>query len=110
MTPSPSPDTDIRVLESVGDKTMKKIIAHGFTSVEKVVETPEAVTDVPGVGAKTAEKLIAEARDYLNAGGIEKQVLAMSVADSAGGVAEVEPGPDVNGLDEAPGVSTDGQS
>ncbi len=116
MTPSTSTDTDIRVLESIGDKTMKKIIAHGFTSLEKVVETPEAVTDVPGVGAKTAEKLIAEARDYLNAEAPaaeiaaaetdptqEKEVLAMSVADSTGGVAEVEPGADVSGLDEAPG-------
>lgn len=115
---TPSTDTDIRVLAGVGEKTLKKLIAHGFTSLEKVVATPDAVTDVPGIGVKTAEKLIAQARDYLATAGSatlgdvaaegvdpvkEKKVVAMSVADGTGGVAEVEPGPDLNGLDEASG-------
>jgi Holliday junction resolvasome RuvABC DNA-binding subunit len=104
---------------------MKKLIAHGFTSLEKIVATPEGVTDVPGVGEKTAEKIVAQARAYLEAASDDsaptagdgksdavvadpaverdEEVLAMSVADGAGGVSDVEPGPDLSGLDEASG-------
>lgn len=128
MTPAPeSTDTNIRELEGIGEKTMKKLIAQGFTSLEKVVETPEAVIAVPGVGEKTAEKIVAQAKAQLAAGGgaeadassaagategagdtedseqKAEEVLAMSVADGTGGVAEVEPGSDLSGLDEASG-------
>ena len=44
---APSAGTDIRVIEGIGEKTMRKLIAHGFTSLEKLVATPETVTDVP---------------------------------------------------------------
>ena len=116
---APSVGTDIRVIEGIGEKTMRKLIAHGFTSLEKVVATPEAVTDVPGVGVKTAEKLVAQARASLGSAETpvisddsapkdgepvnEEEVVAMSVADGTGGIAEVEPRPDLSGLDEASG-------
>ena len=121
---APSAGTDIRVIEGIGEKTMRKLIAHGFTSLEKLVATPETVTDVPGVGDKTAEKLVAQARAHLGVAETPgkpshddkddpapkdgesvnvEEVLATPVADGTGGVAEVEPGPDSSGLDEASG-------
>jgi N utilization substance protein A len=117
----PVAGTDIRVIEGVGEKTMRKLIAYGFTSLEKLVATPEAVTDVSGVGVKTAEKLVAQARAYLSGAETpsndvtdkpapneddpvnDEEVLAMSVAEGTGGVAEAESGSDVSGLDEASG-------
>jgi N utilization substance protein A len=60
-----SAETDVRVLEGIGEKTLKKLIAHGFTSLEKVVASPEAVIEVPGVGDKTAAKLVLSARRHL---------------------------------------------
>ena len=117
----PVAGTDIRVIEGVGEKTMRKLIAYGFTSLEKLVATPESVTDVSGVGVKTAEKLIAQARAYLSGAETpsndvtdksapnegdpinDEEVLAMSVAEGTGGVAEAESGSDLSGLDEASG-------
>ncbi len=109
----PVEGTDIRVIEGVGEKTMRKLIAYGFTSLEKLLATPEAVTDVDGVGVKTAEKLIAQAHAYLGSQDDpappegdpvnEAEVVAMSVAEGTGGVAEAESGPDSRGLDEASG-------
>jgi hypothetical protein len=55
----------VRVLPGIGEKTLKKVIAHGLTSVEKIVASPEVVTEVPGVGDKTASKIVAAARKYL---------------------------------------------
>lgn len=60
-----STGTDIRVIEGVGDKTLKRLLAQGFTSLEKIVATPEAVIGVPGVGEKTAAKLVQAARRHL---------------------------------------------
>jgi transcription termination/antitermination protein NusA len=60
-----SAETDIRVIEGVGDKTLKKLIAQGFTSLEKIVASPEAVINVSGVGEKTAAKLVEAARRHL---------------------------------------------
>jgi len=120
----PTVGTDIRVIEGIGEKTMRKLIAHGFTSLEKLVASPETVIDVPSVGKKTAEKLLSQARALLGVAETppaepakdaeddpvakpgkvnEDEVLAMSVADGLGAVAEVEPGPDLSGLDEASG-------
>ncbi len=58
-------ETDVRVLEGIGEKTLKKLIAHGVTSLEKIVASPSAVVEVPGVGEKTAEKIVRLAREHL---------------------------------------------
>ncbi|HEY7818771.1 MAG TPA: helix-hairpin-helix domain-containing protein, partial [Vicinamibacteria bacterium] len=58
-------ETDVRVLEGIGEKTLKKLIAHGVTSLEKIVASPAAVVEVPGVGEKTAEKIVRLAREHL---------------------------------------------
>lgn len=78
---APSADTDIRVLEGIGEKTLQKLMAHGFTSLERVVATPSAVTEVPGVGEKTAVKLVAQARSYLG-----ETPLDAPLADASGGL------------------------
>ena len=73
------------------------------------MESPEKVTEVPGVGEKTAEKLIAEARAYLDKNSPSspekgKEPLALSVADGTTEIAEtVEPASDGAGLDDASG-------
>jgi N utilization substance protein A len=58
-------ETDVRVLEGIGEKTLKKLIAHGVTSLEKIVASPEAVIEVPGIGDKTAAKIVRSARERL---------------------------------------------
>ncbi len=58
-------ETDVRVLEGIGEKTLKKLIAHGVTSLEKIVASPEAVIEVPGIGDKTAAKIVRSAREHL---------------------------------------------
>ena len=105
-----SPETDIRALEGIGEKTLKKLMTHGFTSLERVVATPEAVTDVPGVGEKTAEKLVAQARVLLGVADgepvsddEEQRAVAITVADGTTTVAESEPTTEVSGLDEPSG-------
>jgi N utilization substance protein A len=58
-------ETDVRVLEGIGEKTLRKLVTQGITSLEKVVANPEAVIAVPGVGEKTAAKIVRSAREYL---------------------------------------------
>ncbi len=104
-----STGTDVTVLEGIRQKTLQKLATHGITSLEKILESPEKVTEVPGVGEKTAEKLIAEARAYLDKNSPSspekgKEVLALSVADGTTEIAEtVEPASDGAGLDDASG-------
>jgi N utilization substance protein A len=50
-------------LQGVGDKTLKKLIDAGFDSIEKVAAaSAEALSEIPGIGGKTAERIHAAAR------------------------------------------------
>ena len=104
-----STGTDVTVLEGIPQKTLQKLATHGLTSLEKVLQSPERVTEVPGVGEKTAEKLIVEARAYLDRNPPlspekGKEVLALSVADGTTEIAEGdEPASDGAALDDASG-------
>ena len=94
---------------------MKKLVAHGFTSLEKVVATPEAWSPRYRVSATRLPRRSLPKRERISKGrvplpaapirrpvqrgkappGVEnddedKEVLAMSVADGAGGSGEVE--------------------
>ncbi len=78
---APSAETDIRALEGIGEKTLQKLMAHGFTSLERLVETPSAVMGVPGVGEKTADKLVAQARSILEGAAEEHSEPSSPLAD-----------------------------
>ncbi len=50
-------------IPGVGDKTVKKLIEAGFDSAEKVAAASvETLSEVQGIGAKTAERILAAAR------------------------------------------------
>jgi N utilization substance protein A len=50
-------------IAGVGDKMMKKLIAAGFDTAEKIaVAGVDALSEVQGIGAKTAERILAAAR------------------------------------------------
>ena len=50
-------------IAGVGDKTMKRLISAGFDSAEKIaLATVDALSEVQGIGAKTAERILAAAR------------------------------------------------
>jgi len=50
-------------LPGIGEKTVKKLIEAGFDSAEKVAAaSAEVLSEVPGIGAKTAERILAAAR------------------------------------------------
>jgi len=87
-------ETDVRVLEGIGEKTLKKLIAHGVTSLEKIVANPAAVIEVAGIGDKTAAKIVRSAREYL---GLETGVPEASGAADVPGVEGEPMAPD--GLD-----------
>src|ERR687896_377936 len=50
-------------IAGVGDKTMKKLIEAGFDSAEKIaLASVDALSEVQGIGAKTAERILSAAR------------------------------------------------
>ena len=57
-------------LPGVGDKTMRKLIEAGFDTAEKIAgATVDALSEVQGIGLKTAERIIAAARGETPAAG-----------------------------------------
>jgi N utilization substance protein A len=51
-------------LTGIGEKTMRKLVEAGFATRESVASaTVEDISQVPGIGEKTAEKILAAARD-----------------------------------------------
>lgn len=52
----------------LGDATTEKLISAGIETVHELAGTPlEKLVEIPGIGEKTAEKLLSAARDYLAA-------------------------------------------
>ena len=50
-------------LPGVGEKTVKKLIDAGFDSVEKITAaTADSLSEIQGIGGKTAERILAAAR------------------------------------------------
>jgi N utilization substance protein A len=64
-------------LPGVGDKTMKKLIEAGFDSVEKIAAASgDALSEIPGIGGKTAERILAAARGEAQPGGEELETIS----------------------------------
>jgi N utilization substance protein A len=97
-------ETDVRVLEGIGEKTLKKLVAAGITSLEKVVANPEAVIEVSGVGDKTASKIVRLAREHL---GLEAETEREDIADESEGEALLV-GESAEGADQAEGSDATG--
>jgi hypothetical protein len=48
------------------EKTLERLADHGFSTVEQIASVPpESIMEVPGVGVKTAEKVVAIACEYM---------------------------------------------
>src|SRR5262249_39461484 len=49
-------------LAGIGDKTVRKLVEGGFATLEAVQSaTVESLSEIPGIGGKTAEKILAVA-------------------------------------------------
>ncbi len=58
--------TSLSILSGLGEKTVERLAKQGFSTVEEIASLePDSLTEIPGIGAKTAEKIVAAARDYL---------------------------------------------
>ena len=57
---------EITEIKGVGPKAAKTLIENGFDTVEKIANaTPEELSALPGIGTKTAEKFITNAKEIL---------------------------------------------
>ena len=51
-------------LKGINDKTIDLLVQAGFTNINKIAELkPEDLTTLPGIGEKTAEKIIEAAKE-----------------------------------------------
>jgi N utilization substance protein A len=66
-----APETPLPyTLEGIGDKTVRKLVDGGFATLEALgAATVEQLSEIPGIGGKTAEKILAAARGDAPAAG-----------------------------------------
>ncbi len=59
-------ELDLSLIEGIGPKTAMILKEHGFDTVEKIATaTVEEISQTPGIGQATAEKVIKNAKDFL---------------------------------------------
>jgi N utilization substance protein A len=59
------PSTPIEHVTELGDSVMEKLIAAGITTVEALADmTAEELSEIPGIGEKTVEKIAVAVRHY----------------------------------------------
>jgi N utilization substance protein A len=77
----------------LGEATTEKLISAGIETVQELLATPlEKLVEIPGIGGKTAEKVLATAQDYIAA----HPPVAPSVPGELEFTPEMEPAPDNN--------------
>ena len=61
---APEPETPLPYeLAGIGEKTVRKLVDGGFATLEALgAATAEQLSEIPGIGGKTAEKILAAAR------------------------------------------------
>jgi transcription termination/antitermination protein NusA len=75
----------------LGDATTEKLISAGIETVQELVVTPlEKLVEIPGIGEKTAEKILATAQEYIAA----HPPVAASAPGELEFTPEMEPAPD----------------
>ena len=96
--------TSVSALESVGQKTLKKLMDQDIVTIEALAQTtPAELTEIPGIGEKTVEKIRQAVADFFEQ---EPEETAEEPEPEAG---EVEAGSEA--ADEAPESPTpDGEA
>ncbi len=92
--------TEIEKLE-LGEATTEKLISAGIETVQELaVARLERLVEIPGVGEKTAEKLLAAARAYLEAHPAAEDAASSEMEFTP----EMEGAPEPTAAPEAPGA------
>src|SRR5271156_3784001 len=61
----PQTSTPLEQVTELGESVMEKLIAHGITTVESLADmTAEELSEIPGIGEKTVEKITVAVRHY----------------------------------------------
>jgi N utilization substance protein A len=101
----------------LGEATTEKLISAGIETVQELITTPlEKLVEIPGIGEKTAEKVLATAQEYLTAHpatvvqAVEEFTPEMdaAAAESAGAALETAAGKAATPPDENPAPGADG--
>ncbi len=80
---------ELTEIPSVGEKIAEILHDHGFTSIERIATaTEEELMAVPKIGAKTAAKLIASAKELLEQKEVQTTKEELAVSESADSPAE----------------------
>jgi hypothetical protein len=84
----------------LGEATTEKLITAGIETVQELVATPlEKLVEIPGIGEKTAEKILSVAQDYLVA---HPPVLPEAPVAEIEFTPEMESAPDAGAPDATP--------
>jgi N utilization substance protein A len=86
----------------LGEATTEKLIGAGIETVQELVATPlEKLVEIPGIGEKTAEKVLATAQEFLAAIAAAASAAAAEHEFSP----EMEPSTEVHAPEDAAGAS-----